>query len=224
MKLALFIAWFLLITTASARADYYDTAPSVYRSYVNTAPPQSEWVPRLTVDAGFITSTIVGPPAAGTGNIGGFVGGTAIDIGPKQFVGEIGLRFLQQGFSYIGNYSNGSENFTANYLSIPVFAKYYFSDPNKGAFFVKLGALNSFLLGGTVSSDFGTFNFSPSDLQGSGFDFSPAAGVGGLIPLSRSVALQLLGMYSHGVTPALNSNGAIYFQTFSFTAGVAFRL
>lgn len=214
---ALFVFVGTLTQPAFAQVEVHDDAEEADQASAGestaslpAAESRNDFKPtRILPQIGGALSSITGEGTGDAKNrVGLHVGATA-DFGSSDFVIESGLLYRQLG----ANAGQGDSELTANYLSVPVFAKYYFQGFDETSLYVKGGLLASVLVykeqrGGRAIND---------------FDFGPSAGIGAKFPAGSSSEFFVEANYYRGLIQ-LWENGSQYNSSLALMGGFSLAL
>ncbi len=179
---------------------------------------------------GYTNFGFTGSGAPVTQSVSGFTAGILADIGSGRLVFETGAMYIQEGsqgqMTATDSYGNSlpvGVNFSANYLAIPLLAKFKISDNGDSNFHVKAGLTPQILLNSGVKVS--VYNLSGSaDLSNNmnRFDTLATLGLGGDIAVSGSSVFTIDVMYERGLVDISRDGGAIYNQGLILTGGMLF--
>lgn len=202
---------------STVEAANFDESPGAFRRVVPTAS--------------IIVSDFVGgeahkyehDPKVGVGL------GATLEIGRENLVFETGLLYRQQGISQ--KISDVEVVVHADYMSLPLAAKYYFNGQDVSSFYLKGGLLPALLVSKKVVGKTLNFRMERSDYFMTNFELGAIAGLGGKINLSSNAALILEANYSRGITKSeigetqqAAAAQDFYNSAFAFTGGVSIEI
>ena len=147
----------------------------------------------------------------------GFAAGFMVDLfGKENLVMELGALYRQFGTTY----SNGVLNnkYTADYISIPLTAKYYFSGQEVTSFFLKAG-----VMGSTLVSKNSTYQTPTTQIGARSWETAFVAGLGGKISMTDRTDFVIEADYSRSIDSVLNGAN-VYRSDLSGVLGVAINL
>ncbi len=187
------------------------------------SPTQKPKAARITPELSLISSTFVGEGGQNAQSITKMAVGGSIDIGETNFVTETGILYRQIGASETTPIKSimTSVETDLNYLSVPVAAKYYFSNQHESSFFAKAGLAPSLLIGNQFIQSTTGPNFRNSDP--SIFAVDALVGLGGKFQLTNEIGLVLEISYWRGLTPVYSGSN-VYTSNFMNSLGLSIQL
>jgi hypothetical protein len=213
--LALLILTSFVISAQAKAEEGYDSSGES-STVLPFAEGESGYQPsRILPQVGGALSTVVGDRTGEARNKPGLQVGVTADFGSTDFVFESGLLYRQMG----SDVRDGAGELTANYLSIPVFAKYYFQGVNETSLYVKGGVLTSVLVHKEEKIGYGV----TSGPRINDFDFGPAVGVGAKFPAGTSSEFFVEANYYRGLIQ-LWENTTQYNSSLAFMGGFSLAL
>ena len=192
-------------------------------SIKSEAPMQKPKATMVTPELSLISSTFVGGGAYDAKSITKFSVGGTIDIGESNLVTETGVLFRQIGAGESVPAKSGLTDVETdlNYLSIPVAAKYYFSNRHESSFYAKAGLAPSLLVANNVAEATHGPNVRNEDPRS--FAIDALAGVGGKYQLTEQVGIVLEVSYWRGLS-SIYSGANVYTSNFVNTIGFNINL
>lgn len=186
-------------------------------------PYQKPKATRITPELSLISSTFVGSDANNAKSITKISLGGTIDIGEGNLVTETGILFRQIGASETPTINSKPLDVETdlNYMSVPVAAKYYFSNQHDSSFFAKVGIAPSLLIGNKLASATQGPNFRNSDPNS--FALDGLVGLGGKYQITSQIGIVLEASYWRAATPVY-SGSSIYTSNFVNTLGININL
>lgn len=156
----------------------------------------------------------------------------------RSFALESGLTYAQRGTKITGMIGGAGATYTANfnlkYLEIPVMARYAFRDMNSTHFFVKGGLVAGLLQDARFEmTDFKNMSFNGETETSAkeyfnSTDFRLAAGIGGLVKITKSMSWLIQGDYQMGLTrintDKLSTEWSAYNSGFGATTGLSISI
>lgn len=141
-------------------------------------------------------------------------GGLLFDLGEKNRVLQTGFLIFQSRSkaNITENNVSTKQNVEANYLGLPLLAKFHVLGSKDKGMYLKAGMMAAFLNSAKPKSD-----VSPLDTLG-------IVGLGGQYALSKKTQFVLDGTYNQGFVDTLRTKGRTYNQGFMITTGVSFDL
>jgi opacity protein-like surface antigen len=147
----------------------------------------------------------------------GYSAGALVDLlGTSNLVLETGVLYRQLGTTYKNGL--GDNRFTANYISVPISAKYYFSGQEVTSLYLKAG-----VMGSTLISDNTVYATPTTRIGARSWETAFLAGVGVKVNLSDVSDLIVEGDYSRSIESVFN-NASIYRSDLSAALGFAVNL
>lgn len=187
------------------------------------SPRQKPKATRITPELSMISSTFVGSGAQDSKSITKLAIGGNIDIGEQNLVTETGLLYRQVGANETASIKSvlTPVETDLNYLTIPVAAKFYFSNQHESSFFAKAGLAPSLLVGNQFIQSTTVPKFRSADP--SSFAVDALVGLGGKFQLTNEIGLVLEISYWRGLTPVY-SGSSVYTSNFTNSLGLCIQL
>ncbi len=175
-------------------------------------------------------------------------GGVNVEFGRRNFVFETGLHYRPMAFmvNSTANATHTNESDVAtegsvrystlvnmDYLSIPVLAKFYISNPNQTSAYVRAGVLLSALANNGFTYDNSTKTvegvllnpaFSEKTLSMNSTMAEALIGIGTNISLSNNLDLILDATYTRGITSPFSNISDAYFTNSGISAGLRIEI
>ncbi len=186
-------------------------------------PSQKPKATRITPELSLISSTFVGSGANEAKSITKISIGGLIDIGESNLVTETGIVYRQIGADEtvaVKSAPTGVET-DLNYLTVPIAAKYYFSNQHESSFFAKAGIAPSLLVGNQLAET--THGPNVRNEDPSAFAVDALVGLGGKYQLTSQVGIVLEVSYWRGLT-SVYSGASVYTSNFVNTIGFNINL
>ncbi|MGE0526905.1 MAG: hypothetical protein AB7G93_04980 [Bdellovibrionales bacterium] len=133
-------------------------------------------------------------------------GGLTAEFGGPARKLETGVVIMRTGSAVEG------EDITSTYLALPMMAKIRVVSLRAQSWYTKFGFMSAFELN------------SSRDSVTNNFDVIGSLGVGGRLPLNRTMDVLVDASYNRGLLDALRTQGENYNQGFLFLAGVSIRI
>ncbi len=186
-------------------------------------PMQKPKATRITPELSLISSTFVGSDANDAKAITKISLGGTIDIGEGNLVTETGILFRQIGATETPTVNSKPMDVETdlNYMSVPITAKYYFSNQHDSSFFAKAGFAPSLLVGNKLINATQGPNFRNSDPNS--FAVDGIVGLGGKYQFNSQIGLVLEVSYWRAATPVY-SGSSVYTSNFVNTLGININL
>jgi len=177
-------------------------------------------IQRITPQVGFSIAGVTGPNTGFKGSTGGFVGGATLDLGNRDFVFETGLLYRQAGAS------SGTFTLTADYLSVPLLAKFFINGSSAPAsFFIRAGVMPSMLVRENVSVKFSGDSYNIRDAQlVNSFDLPGVVGLGSKFSAGSSTEFVISADLMRSLIKVNRGPGTVYHQGIALMSGVAILL
>jgi opacity protein-like surface antigen len=175
------------------------------------------FVRRIMVEGSLANAGYQGDTEGRYSKPNGYTAGILADlIGSDKMVLETGVLYRQFGTDYASGI--GPNTFTANYISVPLAAKYYFRDQEETSFYMKGGVMGSTLISDnrlyeTATSQFGARAWETAFLVGLGMKFN----------LTAATDLLVEADYSRSIDSVFN-NYSVYRSDISGALGLAINL
>ncbi len=220
MKLAALMVFIVLGFLSKIYGQEYSNQSKM--RFENRGSSEERLVRRIIPQASIILSDYKGADAPDYLNKNGFSVGALADLGTDyNLVLETGLLFRQ--FNAGSQFALWNTNYTNNYLSVPVAAKYYFSGQENTSFYVKGGAMGSTLVSQSTSSTPGNAGpiYSVNDQN---FEVSALGGFGAKFFISRDTDFVVEGVYTRDVNAIFTNPAGVYIGALNFSAGVTVNL
>ena len=147
----------------------------------------------------------------------GYSAGVLLDIlGSGGLVLETGALYRQFGTTYDNGL--GSNTFTANYISVPVDAKYYFSGQETTSLYLKAGVMGSSLISNNTM-----YATPTTQIGASAWETALLGGLGVKFNLSSATDFLLEADYSRSIDSVFNG-ASVYRSDLSAAVGLAVNL
>ncbi len=212
----LFLGFSNLAFAQSENASVKDLSTST-TSIQTESPYQKPKASRFTPEISLISSTFVGSDSNNARTLTKISIGANIDIGEGNLVTETGILFRQIGANETAIINSKSIDLETdlNYLSVPISAKYYFSNQHESSFFAKIGLAPSLL----VASQLSDTTSSARSSDPNAFAIDGLIGLGGKYQITEQIGLVLEVSYWRGLAPVYSSTN-IYTSNFINTLGI----
>jgi hypothetical protein len=172
---------------------------------------------RLIIEGSLVNAGYEGGDSSRYSKPNGYSAGALLDlIGTDKLVLETGALYRQLGT----NIDNGLKNntWTANYISVPVSAKYYFNGQENTSLYLKAGAMGSTLISNN------TYYATPTTQIGArSWETAVLAGLGLKLNLSAETDLMLEADYNRALD-SLFADSSLYRSDLAATLGFAVNL
>jgi hypothetical protein len=207
-------------TVAPAPVAVSQTTTRIQNVTTNSFSEVSRAMPHL----GLILSSLAGVDGAGSQTKTGFEIGGLVDFGRGRTVFETGILYRQLGSYSVGSFGGNSISaaFEAEYIAVPLNAKFYVSGQKENSLFLKGGIMPGYLVskkikGNNSNGSSGTIN----DVPMSSFDLSIDMGLGGRLITGEKSSILLEATYARGLTNVFETSSNAFNSSFAFTAGFA---
>jgi hypothetical protein len=211
---------FVLGFISSAYAQEYSNETKM--RFENRGSSEERLVRRIIPQAAILLSDYKGGDAPNYQNKNGFSVGALVDFGTDyHFVVESGLLYRQLNAG--SQFALWNTNYSNNYLSLPVAAKYYFQGQENTSVYIKGGAMGSTLLSQTVNSTPGSGGpvYSVNDQN---FEVSALGGLGAKFFITRDTDFVVEGVYTRDVNAIFTNGAGVYNSALNLSAGVTVNL
>ena len=211
------VLFFTLLSCASPSAFGADYGASTEISVINENRDQDRFFRRVIFEGSLANAGYQGDGSSRYSNPNGYSAGVLLDLlGHGGLVLETGAMYRQLGTTY--NNGVGDNKFTANYISIPVDVKYYFSGQETTSLYLKAGVMGSTLISNntmysTPTTQIGARSWETAFLGGLGVKFN----------LSSATDLLLEADYSRSIDSVFN-DANVYRSDISAALGLAINL
>jgi hypothetical protein len=175
------------------------------------------FVRRLIVEGSFANAGYQGGDSPRYSSPNGYAAGGVADLlGSNELVLETGVLYRQFGT----NYSNGLGNnsFTANYISVPVDAKYYFSGQEATSLYLKLG-----VLGSTLISNNNYYPTPTTQIGAKAWETAALGGIGAKFAMTSATDVIVEADYARALDSVFDGYN-VYRSDFIGSVGVALNL
>ncbi|MCC6277825.1 MAG: PorT family protein [Oligoflexia bacterium] len=231
----MFLATMLTLLVSSAQAAPSSKAaitdgPGSKASQIETNTPSTASeakISRMIPHVGLLLSSYTGIDGAGAETKTGFEVGALVDLGRQKTVFETGVLYRQMGAYSVAAIGGDtiSSGIEADYLSVPLNAKYYVHGQNQTSLVLKGGIAPSYLISQRAkSSNMNGLSGSTEDTRLSRFDLGLIMGVGGRLLTGEKSSLLLEATYYRGLTNAFETTNNAYNAAFGFSAGFAVEM
>ncbi len=213
----LFSLALLFTTSVSAWAEPYEVPQSETSTQPRQEPSSGRFLRRLIIEGSLVNAGYQGGDTSRYKKPNGYSAGLLLDlVGTANLVIETGVLYRQLGTSLENSVED--RDFTANYISVPVSAKYYFGGQEGTSLYAKAGVMGSTLISNnslytTPTTKIGARRWETSLLAGLGFKLNVATATDVLVEADYARAFE-------SVFPDTD----IYRSDFSGTLGLAFAL
>ncbi len=211
---------FLMLASLSCYAQQYSNETKM--KIENRGSSEERLFRRLIPQAALILSDYRGSDSSRYQNRNGFSIGALLDLGSGyNLVGETGLLFRQ--LNAASQYGAWNTNYSYNYLSVPIAAKYYFSGQENTSLYVKAGAMGSTQVSQSTTTSAGSAGpvYSVNDQN---FEVSALGGIGAKFYISQDTDFIVEGNYSRDVNTIFMTGNGIYNASLNLSAGVTVNL
>ncbi len=172
---------------------------------------------RIMVEGSLVNAGWEGGDTSRYSRPNGYAVGILFDlIGTEKLVLETGALYRQLGTTVENGL--GDNSFTANYISVPLSAKYYFSGQESTSLYLKAGAMGSTLLSNNTIYATRTTQVGPNK-----WETAVLAGVGVKFNLASSTDLLLEANYTRAIDSVFSDQN-IYRSDLAAALGVAVNL
>ena len=174
-------------------------------------------VRRVIVEGAFINAGYQGADTTRYSKPNGYDAGVLFDLfGNAGMVLETGVLYRQLGTTYDNGL--GSNSFTANYISVPVSAKYYFNGQENTSLYMKAG-----VMGSTLISNNTMYATPTTQIGAQAWETALLAGLGVKFNLSSASDLLIEADYNRALD-SLFADSSVYRSDLSAALGVAINL
>ncbi len=199
---------------AQAASDYNMSESSLP---TRTASSEGRFARRLMVEGALLNAGFEGGDNSRHNQPNGYSAGLLGDfIGTGLIVMEAGALYRQMGTTPQNGFGNNS--FTANYISVPLSAKYYFTSQEFSSLYVKAGYMGSTLISNN------TYYSSPTrQLGAQQWESAVLGGIGYKINLGSSTDILVEANYNRGLDSVF-ADSNVYRSDVSGALGFAMNL
>ena len=211
------VLMFTFLTCFSTLLHGDDYVPSSQTSIGYQSRSEDRFVRRIIVEGSLANAAYQGDQSSRYTKPNGYSAGVLLDLlGSRDVVLETGAMYRQFGTTY--NNGLGDNTFTANYISVPIDAKFYLSGQEVTSLYLKAGFLGSTLISNntmyaTPTSQFGARSWETAFLGGLGAKFN----------LTSSTDLLVEVDYSRSIDSVFNDT-TVYRSDLSAALGFAMNL
>ncbi len=208
---------FIFVSLISQANFAEESGGSSQASITNSARSPDRFFRRLIFEASFANAGYEGQDSPRYSRPNGYHAGLLFDLlGTGGLVLETGALYRQFGTTY--NNGLAENDFTANYISIPIDAKYYLSGQEATSLFIKAGVMGSTLISNntmysTPTNQIGARSWETAFLVGAGVKFN----------LTGATDLLFEVGYNRSIDSVMN-NVDIYRSDLSAALGLALNL
>ncbi len=199
--------------TASAEIGGGSSETSATQAYRD----QDRFFRRVLIEGSVANAGYEGGDSSRYTKPNGYTAGMLVDLlGNRALVVETGAMYRQFGTTF----NNGVENhkYTADYLSIPLSLKYYFSGQESTSFYLKAGVMGSRLLSNT-----NLYPTSTVQIGTRAWETALLGGVGGKFQISPSTDVLVEADYTRALDSAFSGSNT-YRSDLSGALGLAINL
>lgn len=188
-------------------------------AYMITVPPnENRFFRRIILGGGLINSGYEGADLSRYSRPNGYIAGILLDIiGTKKLVFEVGAQYRELVSNFEASAAPDS-TVVAQYLTVPVNAKYYFNGQNATSLFIKGG-----VLGSTLLSNNKIYSDQNKEIGPRLWETALQAGMGVKLNLSPYSDLIIEANYNRSVDP-IYENSSIFRSDLIANAAVALTL
>jgi hypothetical protein len=203
-----------LTSAAFAQDDAMGTSEA---SAPRTSSSPDRFFRRAIVEGSLVNAGWEGSQNTRYSKPNGYAAGILFDIiGTQSLVLELGAMYRQLGTTVDNGL--GSNDFTANYISVPVAAKYYFSGQESTSLYLKAGLMGSVLVSNNTVYATRTTQVGPNN-----WETAALAGLGLKVNVASSTDLLLEADYTRSIDSVF-SNQNVYRSDLGAALGVAINL
>lgn len=208
---------FLSINFAAANSFAQEDANTNTTSAGTTASSPDRFLRRIIFEGSLLNAGYEGSGTERYSKENGYAVGILFDlIGTHNWVFETGASYRHLGTDV--NNGLGNNSLTANYISIPVSAKFYFSGQEGSSFYLKAGAMGSVLISNNTIYATPTTQVGPN-----AWETALLVGIGYKMQIASAADLIIEANYTRSINSVF-SNDDIYRSDIGAAIGVAVNL
>lgn len=208
---------FSFICTGSVARAADDSTGTTQGQVTTESHNSDRFFRRIMAEAAYSNVGFQGDNTSRYSQPNGYTAGILLDIiGTGNWVMELGALYRQFGTNY--NNGLGNNSFTANYISVPIDAKYYFSGQEGTSLYIKAGAMGS-----TLTSNNTLYATPTTQVGARQWETAFLGGVGCKIGLNDTTDLLIEGDYSRSIDSVFDGSN-VYRSDISAGAGVSVNL
>ncbi len=186
-------------------------------SITSSEQPANRFLRRIFIEGSLSNVGYEGQGAPRYSRPNGYTAGALLDLlGQNKLVLETGALYRQIGTT-IDN-GLGDNSLTANYVSVPISGKYYFSGQEANSLYLKAGVMGSTLISSNTIYATQTIKVGPRN-----WETAVLAGVGMKFDITPAADLVLEGTYARALESAF-ADSDIYRSDLNVALGMAFDL